>query len=71
MAEWLSSHPEDVIELQNSIKAITDDYLTSDDKEEIQNIIEENELIIAETCINLNNRISNLEGKNNIIDNAL
>ena len=71
MAEWLSSHPEDVIELQNSIKAIADDYLTSDDKEEIQNIIEENELIIAETCINLNNRISNLEGKNNIIDNAL
>ena len=33
--------------------------------------IEENELIIAETCINLNNRISNLEDKNNIIDNAL
>ena len=71
MAEWLSSHPEDVVELQNSIKAITDDYLTSNDKEEIQNIIEENELIIAETCINLNNRISNLEDKNNIIDNAL
>jgi hypothetical protein len=71
MAEWLSSHPQDVLEIQNSIKAISDDYLKASDKEEIQNIIVENERVTAEALTNLDGRVIALEGKNATIDSAL
>lgn len=71
MAEWLSSHPQDVTDMQNSIQHILNDYLNSSDKEEIQNIIIENERVTAETYNDLDDRLIALEGKNATIDSAL
>ena len=78
MAEWLSAHPQDVTDMQNAIKAISDDYLKASDKEEIQGIIEENERVTAEAytdldtrVVALDTRVTNLEAKNDTIDNAL
>ncbi len=71
MAEWLSSHPKDVTDMQNSIQHILNDYLNSSDKEEIQNIIIENERVTAETYNDLDDRLIALEGKNSTIDSAL
>lgn len=71
MAEWLSSHPQDVTDMQNAIKAISDDYLKAADKEEIQGIIVENERVTAEAYTNLDGRVIALEGKNATIDSAL
>lgn len=71
MAEWLSAHPQDVTDMQNAIKAISDDYLKSADKDEIQGIIEENERVTAEAYTDLNTRITDLEAKNDTIDSAL
>jgi hypothetical protein len=71
MAEWLSSHPQDVTDMQNAIKAISDDYLKAADKEEIQGIITENERVTAEAYTNLDGRVIALEGKNATIDSAL
>ena len=78
MAEWLSAHPQDVTDMQNAIKAISDDYLKAADKEEIQSIIEENERVTAEAytdldtrVVALDTRVTDLEAKNDTIDNAL
>ncbi len=71
MAEWLSTHPQDVTDMQNAIKAISDDYLKAADKEEIQGIIEENERVTAEAYTDLDTRVTNLEAKNDTIDSAL
>lgn len=71
MAEWLSSHPQDVTEMQNAIKAISDDYLKAADKEELQGIIVENERVTAEAYTNLDGRVIALESKNATIDSAL
>ena len=71
IASWLSAHPQDVIEMQNNIQHVLNDYLNSSDKEEIQNIIIENERVTAEAYINLDSRVIALEDKNATIDSAL
>lgn len=71
MAEWLSSHPQDVLEIQNAIKAISDDYLKASDKEEIQNTIVENKRVTDEALTNLDGRVNALEDKSSTIDSAL
>lgn len=71
IASWLSEHPKDVLEIQNRIKAIEDDYLTSTDRTEIEAIITENERVVAEAYNNIDARVIALEGKNDIIDSAL
>lgn len=71
MAEWLSSHPQDVTQMQNSIQHILNDYLNSDDLQEIQDIIIENERVTAESYTALDTRVTTLEAKNSTIDSAL
>lgn len=71
IASWLSEHPTDVLDIQNRIKAIEDDYLTSADRTEIEEIITENERVVAEAFNNIDARVIALEGKNATIDSAL
>ena len=61
MAEWLSSHPKDVQDMKDSIKANADAIDAA--KEEIYGEIEKNEEVTAQALNDLNDRANSLDGR--------
>ena len=71
IADWLLEHPNDVLAIQNRIKTIEDDYLTSADKTAIEQIITDNERVTAEALTDLDSRVDELEAQKTVVESAL